>query len=74
MRKKIELLKNHSYILAHLVDIRVLVGNDITVNGDTAACRFLELVEASEDCRFSRSRRTYETYDLSVIDLKVYSF
>lgn len=61
MRKEIEVLEHHPYLLANFNDVDFRIGNIIFIHDDMTICDFLEFIQASQEGVFSRARRTYDT-------------
>ena len=57
------MLKYHSHLLAHLVDIVLRISNIGTIKPDFTAGRLLQKIQAAQKCTLSGSARTYD-YDL----------
>jgi hypothetical protein len=49
MWEQVELLEDHTHLLAHLVDVGLLAGDVNALDQYLAACRFLQPVDATED-------------------------
>ena len=60
MRKKIEVLKYHTHLCAHFVDVRLFGGYIDSVKKNAAAVRAFEEIEAALKRTLARPRRPYD--------------
>ena len=67
--EQVEQLEHHTNVLAHLVDIGMLVGDIVTVDNDCAAGDLLEAVEAAQESRLTRTGRPEDNDDLALMDV-----
>ena len=54
--EKIEMLENHAYMLAELIDVRSGRGNQLSLETDFSGGRFLQQVQAAQEGAFYRNR------------------
>ena len=74
MRKKVEMLKNHTCFLAYFINVNTLLSDNLTVNRYFALCRDFKQVKASQERTFTRTRWSYHNNDLAVRDMFVNAF
>lgn len=53
VREKIEMLENHAYVLAELIDVRSGRGNQLSLETDFSGGRFLQQVQAAQEGAFT---------------------
>ena len=60
VREKIEMLENHAYVLAELIDVRSGRGNQLSLETDFSGGRFLQQVQAAQEGAFTGTGRAYD--------------
>ena len=69
MVKQIEMLEYHTDILAHLIDIRMLVGNVVSIHQNLACGSCLQLIQAAQEGGLSTSGGSQEYHHFSLADV-----
>ena len=63
------MLEDHSHVFADMVDIGWLFSQIITIHCDVVPRYLLEEVKATEECGFTRTRRTDDADNISFIKI-----
>jgi len=62
------MLEDHADLLAHLVDVGVLVGEITTFDDDLARCHFFQEIQAAQEGGLAGARRPDHGDDLTLVD------
>ena len=72
MREKIELLKNHAQILAHLVDVVLIALDILTLNNDAALVDLFQPVDGTQQGRLAGAGRADNNHTFAGCDIQAH--